>query len=69
MKKTYKVNGMHCTGCATRVQKILSSVEGVKTVNVTLEPPVAELETEKDVDKKILNEALYEIGDYTVEEA
>ena len=36
-KKTFKVTGMHCEGCADRVINVLKKVEGVRSANVTLE--------------------------------
>lgn len=47
MKKTLKVSGMMCQHCRARVENALNSIEGVKA-SVTLEPPVAEIESERD---------------------
>ena len=35
--KTIVVEGMHCEGCANRVQNILTMIPGVKQVKVNLE--------------------------------
>lgn len=38
MKETnLKIEGMHCTGCSTRLEKILNNLEGVETAKVSLE--------------------------------
>ena len=47
MKKTLKVSGMMCQHCRARVENALNSIEGVKA-SVTLEPPAAEIESERD---------------------
>ena len=36
MKKTFKIEGMHCAGCTQSVEKAIRKVEGVKDVNVQL---------------------------------
>lgn len=43
MKKEYKVEGMSCNHCRTRVEKALNSIDGVNAI-VTLNPPVASIE-------------------------
>ena len=47
MKKNFKVEGMMRNNCRTHVEKALNSIDGVKAV-VTLNPPVATVEFEKD---------------------
>lgn len=38
MKETnLKIEGMHCAGCSTRLEKILNNLEGVETAKVSLE--------------------------------
>ena len=32
-----KIEGMHCTGCSTRLQKVLNNLEGVEEAEVSLE--------------------------------
>ncbi len=43
MIKAYKIVGMTCAGCSTKVQSILSKVPGVTSVNVGLENGEAEI--------------------------
>ena len=42
-KKTYKVTGMHCEGCANRVTTVLKKVEGVRSAEVSLDKEQAEV--------------------------
>mgnify|MGYP004526800201 FL=1 len=38
MKDTnLKIEGMHCAGCSTRLEKVLNNLEGVETAKVSLE--------------------------------
>ena len=38
MKETnLKIEGMHCTGCSTRLERVLNNLEGVETAHVSLE--------------------------------
>lgn len=46
IQRTYTINGMTCGGCASKVQQILSDVDGVIDANVTLDPPQAILQSE-----------------------
>ena len=32
-----KIEGMHCAGCSTRLEKVLNNLEGVETAKVSLE--------------------------------
>lgn len=38
MKETnFKIEGMHCVGCSTRLEKILNNLDGVEIAKVSLE--------------------------------
>ncbi len=38
MKETnLKIEGIHCAGCSTRLEKVLNNLEGVETAKVSLE--------------------------------
>lgn len=38
MKETnLKIEGMHCAGCSTRLEKVLNNLEGVEISKVSLE--------------------------------
>ena len=68
MTHTFEISGMKCGSCVKRVQKALSEVKGVENVNVTLNPPEAEIRMHDHIDKNIFNAALKNIGDYELSE-
>ncbi len=44
MKETnLKIEGMHCAGCSTRLEKVLNNLEGVETAKVSLEEKKAKI--------------------------
>ena len=52
MKKVeIKIEGMHCEGCSKRLTKVLSNVEGVNTVEVSLENKLADIEYDETIAK------------------
>ena len=66
MTHTYKITGMSCNGCRTKVENALNSINGISAV-VTLEPPVATITMEKHISTIDLQTALSAIGNYTIE--
>ena len=63
MKETnLKIEGMHCAGCSTRLEKVLNNLEGVETAKVSLEEKKA---TIKYDETKISLESIKE----TIEDA
>lgn len=62
IRQTYEVEGMMCGHCRLHVQEVLENVPGVKKVHVTLNPPVAEVETEEKLPFEILAEAVAKAG-------
>ena len=49
-----KIEGMHCAGCSTRLEKILNNTDGVEEAKVSLEEKIAEIkydETQVNLDK------------------
>ena len=68
MKKNFKVDGMMCNHCRTHVEKALNSIEGVNAT-VTLEPPVATVEADREISLAELQEVVSDkAGDYTLSE-
>lgn len=43
-KIVLKIKGMHCDGCAKRIEKILNSKDEIKSVKVDLSSKTAEVE-------------------------
>lgn len=63
--KEVKVNieGMHCTGCSTRLEKVLNNVDGVEDAKVSLEEKKADIKyDETQVSEKELIEAVEDAG-------
>lgn len=68
MTHRYKVTGMTCNGCVSTVQKVLSNISGVENVNVTLDPPLAEIKMHHHINVNEMNAALQKSGKYKIEE-
>lgn len=57
------IEGMHCTGCSTRLEKVLNNVDGVEDAKVTLEEKKADIKyDETQVSEKELIEAVEDAG-------
>lgn len=57
------IEGMHCTGCSTRLEKVLNNVDGVEDAKVSLEEKKADIEyDETQVSEKELIEAVEDAG-------
>lgn len=65
MTKTMRIEGMMCMHCESRVKKTLEAIEGVISADVSHEKNTAVLTLEKEIDNKILSEAV-EAQDYKV---
>jgi len=62
MKKTMTIEGMMCAHCTGRVEKALSALDGVSAVEMSLEGKSATLTLDRDVDNKLLTDAVTEAG-------
>lgn len=57
------IEGMHCTGCSTRLEKVLNNVDGVEIAKVSLEEKKADIKyDETQVSEKELIEAVEDAG-------
>lgn len=57
------IEGMHCTGCSTRLEKVLNNVDGVEDAKVSLEEKMADIKyDETQVSEKELIEAVEDAG-------
>lgn len=43
-KLELNIEGMHCNGCSTRLQKVLSNLEGVNVIDISFETGKGNLE-------------------------
>ena len=64
MKETnLKIEGMHCAGCSTRLEKVLNNLEGVETAKVSLEEKKATIKyDETKISLEIIKEAIEDAG-------
>lgn len=64
MKETnLKIEGMHCTGCSTRLEKVLNNLEGVETAKVSLEEKKATIKyDETKISLESIKEAIEDAG-------
>ena len=44
-----RIEGMHCTGCSARLQKVLSNLDGVSNAEVSFEKGMANIEFNKKI--------------------
>ena len=57
------IEGMHCTGCSTRLEKVLNNVDGVESAKVSLEEKKADIKyDETQISEKELIEAFEDAG-------
>lgn len=64
MQQEFRIEGMHCNGCVTRVTKALQSI--ADDVQVTLDPPVATLDSAEPLSVEEVKAAVQKAGDYIV---
>lgn len=64
MKETnLKIEGMHCTGCSTRLERVLNNLEGVETAHVSLEEKKATIKyDETKISLESIKEAIEDAG-------
>ena len=62
IRKTIFINGMSCGHCSKRVEEALKSVNGVKSVKVSLEEKKADIILKNDVDNNVLKNAVENVG-------
>lgn len=68
MKQTFKINGMSCGSCKQTVENALQGVDGVTSVQVSLNPPEAIIEKSDSVTLNQLKDALSKAGNYSISE-
>lgn len=64
MKETnLKIEGMHCAGCSTRLERVLNNLEGVETAHVSLEEKKATIKyDETKISLESIKEAIEDAG-------
>ena len=69
MTHTYNISGMTCSGCQAKVQKLLSGVSGVTSVNIDLASGQAKITMDSHVSTARLKETLSEYPKYQLIDA
>jgi Cu+-exporting ATPase len=62
MKKTIKIDGMHCNHCKMRVEKALKALNGVTSAVVNLEAKTADIESSSEINDAAIAEAIDDAG-------
>ena len=64
MKETnLKIEGMHCAGCSTRLEKVLNNLEGVEIAKVSFEAKKATIKyDETKINIENIKEAIEDAG-------
>ena len=62
MTKVMTIEGMMCHHCTGRVEKTLAAIDGVSAVEMSLEGKTATLTLSKEVEDKVLTDAVTEAG-------
>ena len=64
MKETnLKIEGMHCAGCSTRLEKVLNNLEGVEIAKVSLEEKKATIKYDETKNRlESIKEAIQDAG-------
>lgn len=58
-----KIEGMHCNGCSTRLERVLNNLEGVNKAKVELEKAEATIEfDETKISIEKIQEAIEDAG-------
>ena len=57
-----KVEGMVCGGCEKRVENILSSLEGIETVEASHEENMVKIKLNKDLNIDLIKEKIEDLG-------
>jgi copper chaperone CopZ len=58
MTHTYKISGMTCGGCQTKVQSALSTLPDVTSVDISLEKNTATISMQNHISLPILQQAI-----------
>jgi Cu+-exporting ATPase len=58
------IEGMHCSSCATNIEKSLKKIKGVKEANVSLMLKKGTVEAEDSVSEEDIKKAVAKAGGY-----
>ncbi len=58
-----KIEGMHCTGCSLRLERVLNNLEGVKSATVNFEEKQATIIFDiNTINEKKIKKAIEDVG-------
>ena len=58
-----KIEGMHCNGCSTRLERVLNNLEGVKSATVNFEEKQATIIFDiNTINEKKIKKAIEDVG-------
>ena len=63
MKKKYKINGLKCANCASKIQETISKLDGVNDVNVSYLTEKIKFDLDDDINLEELLDKADEIAD------
>lgn len=69
METSVPLSGMHCQSCVGKITTALKRLIGVESVDVSLQPPMARLRSDRPVSPSEIDAAVRSAGDYMVAEA
>lgn len=56
------IEGMHCMGCSTRLQKVLNNLDGVSKAEVSFETGIAKIEYDNKLKIDDIKNAIIDAG-------
>lgn len=62
MEKIITIEGMKCSGCANRVKNALSSIKGIKKIDVNHETKLAKVTYKKEINNDDIISAINELN-------
>ena len=60
--KTLTIEGLHCNGCAKRVENAFLKLKQVKEITVSYETGIAKLSLKKDLRHDEINQGIEDLG-------
>ena len=60
--ETFSITGMSCGACVAKVKKHLEAIESVTLVEVSLQPPIASVQSPNNIGLETVNKAVSELG-------
>lgn len=63
MKQKFKINGMTCSACANRIEKVIGKMDGIKEANVNFATETLTVDyDEQEVSKDVIEQKIEKIG-------